>query len=112
MSVDIASLLDIREAIERAVSFAAELNYDEFLSDEKTMWAVYSQIIVIGEATNRISQEFQQQHSEVPWRKIISMRHHLVHGYDEIHWERVWETVTDDLPLLKTAIEPLIPKEP
>jgi uncharacterized protein with HEPN domain len=112
MSVDIASLLDIREAIERAVSFAAELNYDQFLSDEKAMWAVYSQIIVIGEATNRISQEFQQQHSEVPWRKIISMRHHLVHGYDEIRWERVWETVTVDLPLLKTAIEPLIPKEP
>ena len=112
MSVDIASLLDIREAIERAVSFTAELNYDQFLSDEKTMWAVYSQIIVIGEATTRISQEFQQQHSEVPWRKIISMRHHLVHGYDEIRWERVWETVTVDLPLLKTAIEPLIPKEP
>ncbi|MEK7731883.1 MAG: HepT-like ribonuclease domain-containing protein, partial [Planctomycetota bacterium] len=82
MSVDIASLLDIREAIERAQSFAAELNYDQFLGDEKTMWSVYSQIIVIGEATNRISQEFQQQHSDVPWRKIISMRHHLVHGYD------------------------------
>jgi len=40
------------------------------------------------------------------------MRHRLVHGYDQIKWDRVWETVTIDLPALKAAIEPLIPEEP
>jgi len=111
MSVDIASLIDIRDAIERALSFASALDYERFVRDERTMWAVYSQIIVIGEAGNRLSREFQQQHPGVPWRQMISMRHRLVHGYDEIDWQRVWETVVDDLPKLKTAIAPLIPNE-
>jgi uncharacterized protein with HEPN domain len=112
MSVDIASLIDIREAIDRARSFVADLDYKQFLGDEKTMWAVYGQVIVIGEAANRISKEFQAEHSRVPWRKMISMRHHLVHGYDEIKWDRVWDTVVNDFPKLTNAIEPLIPKEP
>ena len=55
MSVDIASLIDIREAIDRALSFAAGLDYNQFLGDEKTVWATYGQVIVIGEAANRIS---------------------------------------------------------
>ena len=112
MSVDIAALLDIREAIERSQSFVSDIAYDQFRDDERTMWAVYSQVIVIGEAANRVSREVQQQHDSVPWKKMVSMRHRLVHGYDEINWERVWETVTDDLPKLRTAIERLIPKEP
>lgn len=40
------------------------------------------------------------------------MRHRLIHGYDEIDWQTVWETVCDDLPKLKGAIIPLIPPEP
>ncbi|MCH8854288.1 MAG: DUF86 domain-containing protein [Planctomycetes bacterium] len=111
MSVDISSLLDIQEAIERALAFTADLGYERFIRDERSMWAVYSQIIVIGEAANRISREFQMQHPGVPWKKAISMRHRLVHGYDEINWERVWKTITSDLPKLKAAIEPLIPRE-
>ncbi len=111
MSIDIASLIDIREAIDRAQSFIVHLDYHQFVGDEKTMWAVYGQVIVIGEAANRISKEFQEEHGGVPWRKMISMRHHLVHGYDEIKWERVWNAVVNDMPKLKAAIEPLIPKE-
>ena len=111
MSVDIATLLDIREAIVRSQSFVSNIAYDQFHDDELAKWAVYSQVIVIGEAANRVSGEFQQLHGDVPRKKMISMRHRLVHGYDEINWERVWETVIHDFPKLKEAIEPLIPKE-
>ncbi len=40
------------------------------------------------------------------------MRNRLIHGYDQVQWDRVWETVTVHLPKLKATIEPLIPKEP
>ncbi len=89
-----------------------EMSDERFCADSRTMWAVYSQVLVIGEAAKRISREFQDQHPGVPWGKMISLRNRLIHGYDEIDWNRVWETATDDLPELKAAIEPLIPKEP
>lgn len=112
MSVDISSLIDIREAIDLALKFAEGFDYDRFLADERTSWAVYSPIIVIGEAANQMSSEFQQQHPIASWRKVVSMRHRLIHGYDEINWQTDWETVCDDLPKLKAAIIPLIPPEP
>jgi uncharacterized protein with HEPN domain len=73
---------------------------------------VYSQIIIIGEAANRLSRDIQQRHPEVPWGDIIGMRHRLVHGYDRVKWDRVWDTVVNDLPRLKASVGPLIPEEP
>jgi len=112
MSTDIVSLMDIRAAIDRALEFASGLDYEQFSSDSRTMWAIYSQIIIIGEAANRISPDFRQRHPEVPWKKMIPMRHRLVHDYDEVDWMQVWETVVSDLPDLRTSVDSLIPKEP
>jgi uncharacterized protein with HEPN domain len=111
MSIDIATLIDIRAAIDRALDFAAGMDYDGFLNDQRTRWAVCSQVMVIGEAATRVSKSFQEQSPDVPWGEMIGMRNRLIHGYDEIKWKKVWDTVVDDLPKLKAAIEPLIPRE-
>ncbi|MFH1109054.1 MAG: DUF86 domain-containing protein [Planctomycetota bacterium] len=112
MSIDIATLIDIRAAIDRALAFVAGMDFDAFLVDNKTRWAVCSQIMVIGEAATRISKRFQEQSPGVPWGEMVGMRNRLIHGYDDIKWKTVWDTVIEDLPKLKAAIEPLIPKEP
>lgn len=49
--------------------------------------------------------------AELPWRQMIGMRHRLIHGYDAINWDRVWETVIDDLPRVSSLLAPLIPQE-
>jgi len=112
MSSDVIRLADNLLAIKRASGFIHGYDAVRFHSDKRTQWAVYSQIIIIGEAARHISSEFQGQHRAIPWPDMIGMRHKLVHDYDEIDWELVWDTVTADFPKLKAAIEPLIPKEP
>lgn len=112
MSPDLMPLVDIRTAIERALSFVQGLDADHFQDDSRTRWAVYSQIIVIGAAARRITREFQDAHRDIPWAEMIGMRNKLAHAYDDIDWDLVWDTVMHDLPNLKAAIEPLIPKEP
>ncbi|MEW5720736.1 MAG: HepT-like ribonuclease domain-containing protein [Chloroflexota bacterium] len=65
----------------------------------------------IGEAVERLSQEFRAQHPDVPWQLIAGMRDHVIHGYDVVDWDEVWKTATKDAPDLLAKIEPLLPKK-
>ena len=66
---------------------------------------------IVGEAAARVSADFRQRHDAVPRRAIVGMRNRLVHEYDQVSWERVWETVAKDLPQPLTWLEPLLPEE-
>lgn len=55
---------------------------------------------VIGEAANRLSAEDRVRFPEVPWADIISLRNRLIHGYDAVDLDIVWQVVTGDLPTL------------
>ena len=55
---------------------------------------------VIGEAANRVSQSLQDQHPEIPWAQIVALRNRLIHGYDAVDTDRIWQIVTDDIPKL------------
>ena len=55
-----------------------------------------------------LTKEYKQAHNTVPWQVIEKMRHVLVHGYYSISPEKVWETVQDDLPVLKEQIVALL----
>ena len=55
-----------------------------------------------------LTKEYKQSHTSVPWLVIEKMRHVLVHGYYTVSPEKVWETVQNDLPILKKQIESLL----
>jgi uncharacterized protein with HEPN domain len=57
-------------------------------------------IEIIGEAANRVPEEFRAQHAEIPWMAIIGMRNRLIHGYDEVDPDFLWNVVRNDLPSL------------
>jgi len=66
----------------------------------KTVRAVIRSIEVIGEAASKISIEFRKEHPDVPWQKIIGMRNRLIHGYFDIDYNIIWQTVKENLPPL------------
>ncbi len=63
---------------------------------------------IIGEAANRVSEATQQKTPGIPWPQIIGMRNRLIHGYDVIDYDLLWDTVTNDLPPLIAALEKAI----
>jgi uncharacterized protein with HEPN domain len=64
---------------------------------------------VIGEAARKVSAEFQQALPEIPWRKIIGMRHCIVHDYARLDEDVLWEVVHSDLPALWPVLAQITP---
>jgi uncharacterized protein with HEPN domain len=68
---------------------------------------------IVGEASSRVSAPRQQQHPEIPWAQIIALRNRLIHGYDIIDLDILWQILTGDLPPLITALDSIVsPKNP
>lgn len=98
MGDDKAHLLDMVEMANRAVTFVLGYSEADFYTDPRTHWAVYSQLVLLGEAARRLSPQFREANPDLPWNKIIGMRNRIVHEYDEISWETVWRVVNEELP--------------
>jgi uncharacterized protein with HEPN domain len=86
MSRDKASLLDIVNAAQRVIQFAEGLEKSDLENNEEKQSAILYQIIVMGEATKRLSTEFRAQYPQIPWREIAGMRDILAHQYDRINF--------------------------
>jgi len=80
----------------------------EFIEDEKSYLAVLYEITIIGEVVKRLSPEFREFHWQIEWRQIAGMRDKLVHDYDQIKVDLVWQVVKDYIPQLLEYITPLI----
>ena len=78
--------------------------WDDFAADVKTQEAVIRSYEVIGEIVKRIPENVLALYPHVVWKKIKGFRDFLIHNYDQVDLEYVWEAVLD-LPNLKAAVE-------
>jgi uncharacterized protein with HEPN domain len=108
---DNAYLLDMLLAARKVMKYVQGVDFERFDQDEVLQDAIMRRIQIIGEAARKISQEFKEAHPEISWSEIIGMRHKLIHEYFRIISEKVWETVTNDIPALIILIEPLVPPD-
>ena len=108
---DDAFLLDMLLAARRVLKYAQGLDFQRFEDDEVLQDAILRRIQIIGEAGRKISEEFKEEHPEIPWFEIIGMRHRLIHEYFRVITEKVWEVIAKDIPSLIALLELLVPSE-
>ena len=104
-------LQHIVAAIDRAASYVAGLDFKSFERDTLRQDAVIRTIAIIGEAARKVSvadAAFATRNADVPWDLMYGMRNRIVHDYFEIDLGLVWQTVHQDLPLLRQKIAALI----
>ena len=97
---------DIWEAVEKIERYVSGMDHDAFVADEKTIDSVVRNLEIVGEAANRLPQNFRRQYPEINWPQIIGLRHRIVHDYFNIDIEIVWHIIHTDLPVFKSRISP------
>ncbi|MBD1845037.1 DUF86 domain-containing protein [Cyanobacteria bacterium FACHB-63] len=102
-------LLDMLNAAKLAQDFVSGVDWKTFELELMRQAAVIRQIEIIGEAARRISTETRTTLSEIPWSKIIGMRNRLIHEYDDLDLEAIWDTTQIAVPELVAILEKLIP---
>jgi uncharacterized protein with HEPN domain len=91
---------DMLERIRRIERSVAGMDHKAFLRNDTTCDAVIRNLTVIGEAANRLPEEFKDRHIDVPWHRIVGLRHRVVHDYFDVDLDLVWAIVETELPLL------------
>jgi len=97
---DLIRLHHMLDAALEVMEFARGRSRSDLDTDRMLCRAVVHDIELVGEAASRVSAATQERYHSVPWASIIAMRNRLIHGYLDIDLDRVWDTITVDLPSL------------
>jgi len=111
MSRDDTYLVDILESAKIALDYVFNKSWDEFSEDVQCQDAVVRRIEIIGEAARRVSQETRDEYPQIPWREMTSMRNLVIHEYDVVDINQVWDTVQNKLPSLIEELSKIVPPE-
>jgi uncharacterized protein with HEPN domain len=90
-----------------AVEFTMDRGLEDFDNDRLWCLAMERLVLNIGEAANRLSDSIRQQLPQIPWAQIAAFRNRVVHGYDSIDYNRVWQVVKVDVPAPICELEKL-----
>lgn len=64
---------------------------------------------IIGEAANRVSEDTRKRHPGIVWPQIVGLRNRLIHGYDSVDMDVLWQILSEDIPLLISELERIVP---
>ena len=102
-------LYDIRLSIEEIDNFFHdnERTFDAFRQNLILKRAIERNLEIIGEAVNRIISRDPNVAIENA-KKIVGLRNHIIHSYDNISEETVWSIVINNIPKLKKEVDSLL----
>ncbi|MCL4502340.1 MAG: DUF86 domain-containing protein [Deltaproteobacteria bacterium] len=83
----------------------------EYLDHDRLLGLALVRLLeIIGEAAGRTTIQSQLSYPMIPWSQIIGLRNRLIHGYDAVDMDILWQIVKYDLPVLIEKLESIVPK--
>jgi uncharacterized protein with HEPN domain len=98
----------MRDHAREALDMAAGRSRADLQSDRQFQLALTRLVEIVGEAAGRVSEHSRGQHRKIPWREIVGMRHRLIHGYDQVDLDILWEVVRKDLRELVAQLDAIL----
>ena len=97
-------LNDMLDVIDRIEQYTQGLSFETFSKDQKTIDAVARNFEILGEAANRLPDDFKEKHSIIEWYKVVGLRHRIIHEYFGLDLQIIWQIIHKDLPELHGAL--------
>lgn len=97
----------ILQHINSTIAYCNNCNsLQDFEADSMRVEACVFNLMQIGELSKvSLSDEAKTKISSIPWNQLYGMRNRIVHGYDGVEMTIVWDTIANDLPVLKMELE-------
>lgn len=105
---DVIRLRHMRDHAAEALAMVRGKQRDDLEADRMLELALVRLMEIIGEAAGRVTAETRAKLPQIPWSDVVAMRNRLIHGYDSVDHDILWDTIDQDLPLLLAAVELLI----
>lgn len=99
---------DMLQSAQKIRLYTQDLDFDSFMSDDKTKDAVVRNFEIIGEAANRIDPGFRDINPEIEWKRIRGFRNRIIHEYFGVDYEIVWEIIDEYLDELIDWLDVII----
>ena len=110
LKADLVRVRHMLDAARDAIAFSTNKTRRDLDTDRMLVLSSVKSIEIIGEAASKVSKESREQFPEIPWAVIVAMRNRLIHAYYDVDLDRVWDTITSDLPPLILLLENLLKK--
>jgi uncharacterized protein with HEPN domain len=108
MQRDKQALIDISTAIQQTLLYAQGIDRNNLQEDDEKQAAILYRLIVIGEATKRLSDELREQYLTIPWRQMAGLRDVVIHDYDELDFDILWNVIHINLPDILPEIQTIL----
>ena len=105
---EVARLRHMLDASREAVGFAKGKSRADLHADRGLQLILTRLLEIVGEAANKVPQTTRDLYPDIPWSAAIAVRNRLIHGYEDVDLDIVWQTVDEDLPKLVVALEKAI----
>lgn len=99
---------DILDCIEKIQKYTADMTFEQFREDQKTVDAVIRNFEIIGEAAGYIPETIQEKYPELAWLEMRGMRNIMIHEYFGVSLLIIWRTITHDLSPLAAGMKQLM----
>lgn len=85
-------------------SYCAGLDYGQFSANSVLVEACVFNLSQMGELANKVDTAFAESHPDIPWRLLYGLRNRIVHDYEGVNLQLIWEIIQDDLPAFRDKL--------
>ena len=108
---DKITLQKILKVLEETLEIFRGTSLEKYLGNKERQFAMTMSILRIGELVKNLTMDFRKNNPQVKWKPIAGFRDIIVHKYDIVDMNEVYNTLKKDFPELKSQIEKILEME-